>query len=160
MYVDRKSRIKTILSSNSQLLTKNQNTEERNQILSSYLDSDILGFSQFDSSPSDLMNDSELLSSNKDDDYKLQKLKSSYDPKKKNLMLLFLQNDEKSSGRDGYWGLSDDPEDESCIINSSLKDTPKFSPENSKESVARFINAMASIKTGRDYISKCLLKNI
>ena len=106
------------------------------------------------------MNDSELLSSNKDDDYKLQKLKSSYDPKKKNLMLLFLQHDDNSSGRDGYWGLPDEPEDESCIVNGSLKDTPRFSPENSKESVARFINAMASIKTGRDYISKCLLKNI
>ena len=105
------------------------------------------------------MNDSELLSSNKDDDYKLQKLKSTYDPKKKNLMLLFLQNDDKSSGRDGYWGFPDEPEDEPCIINGSAKDTPKFSPENSKESVARFINAMASIKTGRDYISKCLLKN-
>ena len=142
------------------MLTKNQNTEERNQILNSYLDSDILGFSQFDSSPTDLMNDSELLSSNKDDDYKLQKLKSSYDPKKKNLMLLFLQNDDKSSGRDGYWGFPDEAEEESYLINGSLKDTPKFSPENSKESVARFINAMASIKTGRDYISKCLLKNI
>ena len=105
------------------------------------------------------MNDSELLSSNKDDDYKLQKLKSSYDPKKKNLMLLFLQNDDKSSGRDGYWGFPDEAEDDSFLINGSLKDTPKFSPENSKESVARFINAMASIKTGRDYISKYLLKN-
>ena len=30
----------------------------------------------------------------------------------------------------------------------------EFSKQNKKESVARFINAMASIKTGRDYISK------
>ena len=104
------------------------------------------------------MNDSELLSSNKDDDYKLQNLKSSYDPKKKNLMLLFLQHDDNSSGREGYWGFPDEPEDGSCIINGSLKDSPKFSPENSKESVARFINAMASIKTGRDYISKCFVE--
>ena len=33
-------------------------------------------------------------------------------------------------------------------------ESESFSPQNSKESVARFINAMASIKTGRDYISK------
>ena len=33
-------------------------------------------------------------------------------------------------------------------------ESESFSPQNSKESVARFINAMASIKTGRDYISE------
>ena len=37
---------------------------------------------------------------------------------------------------------------------SDKNDSEKFSHQNSKESVARFINAMASIKTGRDYISK------
>ena len=127
---------------------------QRNQILNSYLESDVLGFGQFGSAVSQNLNDSDLLSSNKDDDHKLRDLKNIPGHQTKNLMLLFLEKDETDTEN----SLHNNNVDEECstLINEFVPDeVSNFSQQNTKESVARFINAMASIKTGRDYISKC-----
>ena len=125
-------------------MTKNQNPEERNLILNSYLESDVLGFGQFDSAHAMPKNSEQFnLSSNMDDDRKLRELKQ---PHQRNLMLLF---DEQEKENPSIRKLNGEEK------NASDKSTSgEFSSQNTKESVARFINAMASIKTGRDYISK------
>ena len=125
-------------------MTKNQNPEERNLILNSYLESDVLGFGQFDSAYALPQNSVQSnSSSNKDDDHKLRELKQ---PQQRNLMLLFDEQLKENSLQGKLNGAEK---------NTSDKSTPdEFSSQNTKESVARFINAMASIKTGRDYISK------
>ena len=125
-------------------MTKNQNPEERNHILSSYLESDVLGFGEFDSYILREKNSSQSNSSaiNKDDDHKLLELKQ---PQNKILMLLFDRQQQENIL------------DTQLVDNNDASDKSKheeFSKQNKKESVARFINAMASIKTGRDYISK------
>ena len=79
---------------------------------------------------------------NKDDDHKLLELKQ---PEKKTVMLLFDEQQKENVVHrqlDDNYDASNENKDE------------EFSKQSKKESIARFINAMASIKTGRDYISK------
>ena len=67
-------------------------------------------------------------------------------------MHLFLEKNETITDK----CLMENSGDEKININAPLSNLPEFSQQNTKESVARFINALASIKTGRDYISKLI----
>ena len=74
-------------------------------------------------------------------------------------MLLFLEKDvadEDNSLR--QYVTEERPISLLGIDNDMSENHLRFSNQNTKESVARFINAMASIKTGRDYICKFNVK--
>ena len=96
-----------------------------------------------------------ILASNKDDDHKLRELKNNADPQTKSLMFLFLESTDKTSNPEKS-SKQESGEFQIDCNGCTVAEISQFSDQSTKESIARFMNAMASIKTGRDYICKHL----